>query len=148
MSRTSSVIHTAQPKSKVPLVRSVLMGLAAMAIYGGWAYLANRSYGLAIAMKAAATQSFVSFTVTFLITFLMEALHRRASSRLGRFVAPAGGAISFTVAYTVLMHIGMDTPELLDTVLPILIFGSLYCLIYSANLVRESSTGPAVPGSR
>jgi len=90
------------------------------------------------AWRAAATQGFVSFTVTFVITAVMEGVHRRLQSPPAQFLGAAGAAIAIAALYTVALHAWMGTPEIARTVVPVLTLGGCYCLAYSGNLVRES----------
>ena len=122
-----------------PILRSLGLALGAMALYGSWAYFANRSHGSSAAWRAAGTQGFVSFTITFLMTALMEGLHRLGSRRRGRFLLPAGGALLFGLTYSVGMHLVMGTPEVAKTVTPILLIAGTYTVLYSANLAREAA---------
>lgn len=115
------------------------MGLAALVVYGGWAFAANHGHGLGAAWRAAATQGFVSFTVTFFVTAIMEAVHRMARSRRAQFVLPGAVAVAVAAIYTVALHLWMGTPEIARTVVPVLTIGAVYCFGYSANLVRESA---------
>lgn len=114
------------------------MGLAALLLYGGWAFVANRAHGLGPAWRAAATQGFVSFTVTFFVTAIMEGVHRMVRSRPAQFLLPGAVAVAVAAVYTVALHWWMGTPEIARTVVPVLTIGAVYCFGYSANLVRES----------
>lgn len=127
------------PWYRRPLVRSLGLALGAMLLYGGWAYFANRAHGQGAALRAAGTQGFISLTLTFVVTALMEGLHRLGSRRSTRFLLPAGGAILFGAIYSTFMHRFMGTPEMTRTILPIVLIGATYTLSYSANLVRESA---------
>jgi len=126
------------PWHRQPLFRSIAMAIAALLLYGTWAWFANSSHGSAAAWKAFATQGFVSFSVTFFITAVMEALSRIGANCVLQFIYAAGGAIVLTVTYTVGMHWFMGTPEIFNTAAPVLTLGSIYCLLYTGNLVRES----------
>jgi hypothetical protein len=127
------------PWYRRPLLRSLGLALGAMLLYGSWAYFANRAHGPHLALRAAATQGFVSLTLTFVVTALMEGLHRMGSRRSTQFLFPAVGAILFGAAYSTFMHHFMGTPEMARTILPIVLIGGTYTLSYSANLVRESA---------
>lgn len=122
-----------------PILRSLGLAIGAMALYGSWAYFANRGHGSKAAWRAACTQGFISFTITFLMTALMEGLHRLGSRRLSRFLLPAGGAMLLGMTYSIGMHLVMGTPEVAKTVTPILLIATTYTLLYSANLAREAA---------
>lgn len=128
------------PWYRRPLLRSLGIALGAMLLYGSWAYVANRSHGHDVALRAAGTQGFTSLTLTFVMTAIMEGLHRLGSRRATRFLLPAGGAILFGAIFSTVMHHFMGTPEMARTILPIMLIGATYTLSYSANLVRETAT--------
>lgn len=127
------------PWYRRPLLRSLALAIGAMLLYGSWAYYANRGHGHATALRAACTQGFISLTLTFVMTALMEGLHRLGSRRTTQFLFPALGAIGFGAVYSTFMHHFMGTPEMARTILPIMLIGGTYTLSYSANLVRESA---------
>ena len=119
-----------------PLTRSLGTALAAMLLYGGWALWANRAHGVSAAGWAAATQGFVSATVTFGISAIMEGLARIRGRRLVRALVSALGGMVVAGTYTVAMHWAMGTPELVSTIAPIFVIGSPYCAIYAAVITR------------
>lgn len=133
----SSMDPKASSRFRRPLLRSLSMSTGAMLLYGCWAYVANFSHGGAAAWRAALTQGFVSFSITLVLTTLMEGLHRLSSRPLLRFILPAAGAIILGASYSIGMHLYMGTPELFRTVLPVLLIGGTFSVVYSANLLRD-----------
>lgn len=123
---------------RLPALRSLLMGLGALLLYGSWALVANLEHGPWLASKAALTQGFVSLTITVVITAAMEIAVRQAPRGILQLLAPFAVAELLAVSYTVGLHWLSGTPELLRTVLPVLCVGGVYCLVYSANLAREA----------
>lgn len=122
-----------------PLVRSTALAVGAMVLYGCWAIFANRTYGMAVAVRAGATQAAASFTITLSMNGLMEALRRTARTALGRFFRAVAGGIGLSFVLTLGLHLAMGTPELLETVLPSLTIGSVYSILYSGYIAREST---------
>ena len=114
-----------------------MLAVGAGCMYGAWALWANLGHGAAAGWRAAATQFVVSFVVTLTITTLMEQVHARQSSRLARAGGALAASIGTTVALTLALHWASGTPEILATVVPVLVLGSLYCIAYVANLERE-----------
>ena len=106
-------------------------------MYGAWALWANLGHGTAAGWRAGGTQFFVSFVLTLTITTLMEQVHARLSSRLARVGGAIGAAVGTTVVFTLALHWASGTPEILSTVVPVLLLGSLYCIAYVVNLERE-----------
>ena len=106
-------------------------------MYGAWALWANSAHGTAAGWRAAGTQFFVSFVVTLGITTVMEQVHARLASRLRRVFGAIAASVGTTVVFTIFLHYASGTPEILATVVPVLVLGSLYCVAYVANLERE-----------
>ena len=129
---------TVLPWYQRPALRSTIMGLGALLLYGGWAFAANYPHGFGAAIKAAATQGFISMTITVAVTAIMEFVVRRVSSGALQVIAPFAAAEALGVGYTITLHLLTGTPELLRTVLPVLSIGAVYCLTYSLNLAREA----------
>lgn len=120
-----------------PSARGLALAVGAGCMYGAWALWANLEHGAAAGWRAAGTQFFVSFVVTLVITTLMEQVHASLPSRLLRVGGAIAAAVGTTVVFTVSLHYATSTPEMFDTVVPVLVLGSLYCIAYVANLERE-----------
>jgi hypothetical protein len=127
------------PERTNATLRSALAGLAGAALYGIWAFYINRDHGTDVALSAALTQAFVSFSITFAITRMIEGVSGLVEHSLARFVVPAVGGIGLAAAYTLGLHSWMGTPEVLQTAAPSLIVGSAYCCLYSAALARRGT---------
>lgn len=134
-----------KPERRSATLRSVLAGLVGAALYGSWAFVVNRDHGADVALTAALTQAFVSFSATFAVTATMETLARTALSLPLRFLFSSLGGFGLAALYTLGMHLWMGTPEVLKTAAPSLIVGSVYCCIYSAALVRANSMQTTPP---
>lgn len=130
-----------------PLARSLAVATGALILYGSWALLANFDHGWSKAVRAAATQAFASFTITLSMTGLMEALHRTTTAPWSQFTRAASGSIALATSYTLALHWWMGTPQILRTGAPSIIIGSIYSIVYSANLVRESRRSSTAAGS-
>ena len=120
------------------IARVTLMSVGAAALYGGWAIYANWAHGLEIAGRAGITQAAFSATTTAAMSSLMEALFDRHRHRpvWTRLVLSAGVPSVIGVALLLAVHALVGTPELFLTILPSACIGSVYSLVYSANLVR------------
>jgi hypothetical protein len=114
-----------------------MLAIGAGCMYGAWALWANLGHGSAAAWRAAGTQFFVSFVVTLAITTVMEQVHASVPSPLGRVAGAIAASVGTTIVFTTAMHFATGTPEILNTVAPVLALGSLYCVAYVANLERE-----------
>ena len=126
--------------------RGFLLAIGAGCMYGAWALWANLGHGAAAGWRAAGTQFFVSFVVTLTITTVMEQVHAGLSSRAARVGGAIAAAVGTTVIFTLALHWASGTPEILATVVPVLLLGSLYCIAYVANLERELGRRHAARG--
>jgi hypothetical protein len=117
-------------------LRSALAGVAGGVLYSGWAFYMNYDHGAEAARTAAITQGLVSFSITFVITAIMEGLSRFVAQPAVRFLVSSIGGITLAGAYTIGMHVWMETPEVLKTAAPSLLIGSACCCVYSAGLAR------------
>lgn len=122
------------------LIRSVVSALLGFLAYGGWAFYVNYMHGLEAATKAAFTQGSYSFTVTLVMTLLMEYLFRLLSHPTLRFFATFFGtcAILYSTSWGVNALAG--TPEIFMTILPGIIIGTIYTFGYTLSLARLQSS--------
>lgn len=118
------------------LVRVVLMALGAALLYGGWAVAVNWSHGLDATVRAGAAQVAYSVTTTALMSSLMEAVFARLPPGKLRVWKTAGIASGVGMVALTTVHLIARTPELLLTVLPSIIMGTLFALLYCLNLGR------------
>lgn len=120
-----------------PLVRSLLAGLAGFVAYGGWAVLANWSHGETIAIKSGLVQGSYSFCLTWVMTLATEWLHGlflNLTYRVWRLMISICSVL-FATAYSINYVAG--TPEILMTIIPGFIIGSVYTLVYIMALERK-----------
>ncbi len=115
-----------------PLLRSTLAGLAGFVVYGGWAYYANSAHGEMIAMRSGLVQGSYSLALTFLMTLVTEYLFARLRALWSTTVTVS--VILFVSAYTIHMVVG--TPEILMTILPGYVIGTVYTAAYVLGLRR------------
>lgn len=118
------------------LLRVLGMALGAALIYGGWAVAVNWSHGLDATVRAATAQVAYSVTTTALMSSLMEAVFARLPPGKSRVWKTAGIASAIGMVALTAVHMLAGTPELLLTVLPSLVMGTLFALLYSLNLGR------------
>ena len=125
------------------LGRSVKMALGGLALYGGWAFLANQSHGLTAAIRAFVAQGFLSFASTFYLTLLMEAMLRRGGSPSLRLLRSFLASTASMFVLNIGIHWLNGTSELLTTVAPVLTLGTVYCALYTAFALGRVDPGPA-----
>lgn len=123
--------------------RSLGSALAAFIGYGGWAYYANLAHPFPASLKALLTQGSYSFVLTLSMSWIMEWLYRRIGSESARF--PVTVILTCLLLYTTSWGINafMGTPEILMTILPGAVIGTLYTLSYCLALSKFQSRNPA-----
>ena len=116
--------------------RSLFAGLAGFAGYGAWAWYANLDHGDFIAMRSGLVQGGYSLVLTFLMTLVTEILYLRFHGiRYAHLVSTALiSVILFVSAYSIHMLVG--TPEILMTIFPGWIIGTIYTFFYIVGLKR------------
>lgn len=123
-----------------PLQRSIISAFAGLIVYGGWAYMVNFMHGIPAAVKAACVQGGYSFTLTFIMTMLIELLYRVAS-RISRseivtntMTIVSTCAVIFSTSWWVNVMAG--TPEIFNTVILGYVVGGVYTAYYVLSLSK------------
>ena len=126
--------------SRSALLRSLLAGLAGFVGYGAWAWYANLDHGADIAMRSGVVQGGYSLALTFLMTLVTEYLYSKLMNVAAGIIVTTVlvSAILFSSAYTIHMLVG--TPEILMTIIPGFIIGTLYTYIYLLGLRAGANT--------
>lgn len=117
--------------------RRCLLAFGACCLYGGWAFVANRPYGVAAACRALFTQGSISFASTFVLTLLMDTLFHRSTRPAMQVGLAITGACLTMVVGNVGLHWLLGTPALLATITPVLVLGAWYCSLYSVGLWHQ-----------
>jgi hypothetical protein len=112
------------------------MAVLALLFYGTIAAVTNYEHGVDAAARAFGAQGCASVINTFVVTMLMERLILVPRDRWTAFALATGCAAMWSIATTLLAHWVMKTPNYLATVLPPVLLGSGYCVLYSAGLAR------------
>ena len=123
-----------------PLLRSALAGGAGFVVYGGWAVYANIEHGTTIGIRSGLVQGTYSLVLTFIMTLVTEWLFAMlAGLRLGRSIVIVVVCLMlFVTAYGI--HVVVGTPEILMTIVPGFIVGSVYTTIYVWGLQRGTKS--------
>lgn len=111
--------------------------LAAIA-YGGWAVFANFEYGAKAAFMAGIVQAVYAFLATMSVSKIAHMIFRKCDCGY------KGICLGFLASFIVMVcipfavHSFAGTPDIVETILPGLIIGSLYLITYLAGLhIRE-----------
>lgn len=118
------------------LRRAVASAVAALGLYGGWAFVANLEHGVGRAARAAGAQATSSLLLTLLVSGLMERLFRIPRRPWARVALAVSGSVSTSIALTLGVHLLAGTAELARTVVPVVLGGGAFALAYSLNLLR------------
>ncbi|MEL7311295.1 MAG: hypothetical protein AAFN07_07290 [Pseudomonadota bacterium] len=110
----------------------------AFVFYALWAAWANRQHGAGDMALAALVQGGYSAIVTLGMTSLIEWLFAGSGSLWQRELRCVSGTVLLLVFSSTAVHLVAGTAELLMTILPSWVFGTLYALVYARGLVRAS----------
>lgn len=119
------------------LSRSILFAAIAASFYGIVAYFANNTHGHATAMTAAFTQAAASGLVTFLSVGLMESLFNIPNKAVSKYLLSSAGSGLIILGIFVLFHLVTGTPNLIKTLLPIIVLGTPYISLYPLTLLKK-----------
>ena len=120
----------------------MLAGLLAFLVYGVWAGYVNSEYGVEIAVRSGLGQGIYAFFSTFFVT----AMARRMLVKYGHGVN--GIIISFScslivmLAFPLTIHAILRTPDVIEAILPGLIWGTLYIVFVIRLACRYEVYGP------
>ena len=122
-----------------PFFRSLLAGVAGFIGYGGWAWYANLAHGDFIAMRSGLVQGSYSLVLTFLMTLVTEFMYARFRTMPAAVPLTTAliSVVLFVSAYSIHMIVG--TPEILMTIMPGWIIGSIYTFVYILGLQRSGA---------
>lgn len=121
-------------------VRSFGSAIAAFIGYGSWAYYANHSHGMFTAAKALLTQGGYSFLLTLSLSWIMEHLFRSIKHPQARFPMTFVSTCFLLYATAWGINALLGTPEILMTILPGAIIGTVYTYSYTLTLAKLHKT--------
>ncbi|MEM7098049.1 MAG: hypothetical protein AAF541_07305 [Pseudomonadota bacterium] len=118
--------------------RSLFAGLAGFVGYGAWAWYANLGHGDDVAVRSGLVQGGYSLVLTFVMTLVTELIYARCREVPGAHIVSTGSisVVLFVSAYSIHMLVG--TPEILMTILPGWVIGTIYTFFYIMGLKRLS----------
>lgn len=117
-------------------LRSGLSAFIAFVGYGGWAYIANISHGADMATRSALVQGSYSFTITLILSLLIEYLFSFGAKKLSQvFLTCFLTCLMLYVSSWGINYIAR-TPNIIMTILPGAIIGTVYTIAYCLTLYR------------
>lgn len=123
-------------------VRAYVTATGAAILYGSWAGFSNWEHGTSIALEACLVQGVLSFLSTLTLVLVLEALFRLGGRALGGFLLAAVGTLSLMIAVMTTTHWMTGTPNLVTTIVPSIVVGSVFFIAYAWRLlVAERNRG-------
>jgi len=116
--------------------RALLVGAGAFLLFGGWALFANRAHPAADMTRAALAQGGLSAASTTCSVLLLEYLYGLGRTPAHKVIL---GVIGTPVIILLTMtggHLLARTPNVVATLLPSWISGTIFCVVYTLNLRR------------
>lgn len=107
-----------------------LNALAAMLVYGAWAIFANFEHGRSAWLMAGVIQGIYAFGSTLTVTVVARWAYLRAGAKLRGILCGFGLSFLVMLIIPVAVHSIAGTPNILQTILPGLIWGSGYLIGY------------------
>jgi Kef-type K+ transport system membrane component KefB len=123
--------------------RALIVGCGAFLLFGGWALIANRAHPVSDMARAAAAQGSLSFVSTTFSVLLLEYLYRLGRTPGQKLVLAAAGTPVIVLAIMTGVHALAGTPNIVITLLPSWISGTIFCVVYTLNLRRLELAGAA-----
>ncbi len=114
------------------LQRSVVIGALCALFFGSWAFIVNVPHGLLHGLTAALVQACMSFTTSFSMAEGIHALERALGTSPWARVATAFVPGLLADAVIAAAHLCAGTPEILRTMLPGIVIGTVNSCLYVA----------------
>jgi len=116
--------------------RTTISALAAFIAYGLWAFYVNMDHGTNVGIKSALTQGSYSCVLTLSMAYITEWIYQLSSQQ--RFQLQATFIITCLLLYSTSWGINalLGTPEILMTIFPGAVIGTLYTFGYTLTLSK------------
>ena len=107
-----------------PLANAAIAGIA----YGAWAYIVNMDHDQDASIMAACMQGISSFIFTLIITSIALKLYIYCHDSKQGIIFGWIGSVALLIIFPALLHYLVGTPDIIETVAPGIIIGSVYIL--------------------
>lgn len=120
------------------LIRTAATACAAFIGYGCWAFWINRAHGTFPAIKAFSVQGSFAFIATLTLTLLARYFYGALGTDLKALFLTFTLCLLISLTVPASLHWLAGTPEILKSIMPGLIWGSIYLISYLGLLHRSS----------
>jgi hypothetical protein len=118
-------------------ISTIITALAAGLGYGGWAIYANYEHGIHAWMMAGAVQAIYAFISTLSITHIARKVFIKYDCGVRGVMAGFIASFIVMLAIPLLVHSFFGTPNIWQTILPGLIWGSIYLIGFLLTLDKK-----------
>ena len=116
----------------LPFKKLLINGIGAFVIYAVWAYFANDGS----AVRSAFMQGSMSFLMTIFLAIMLEFIYKKATSAISAIIF-ALLLIWSIMALQAIVHYFIGTDNIFMTILPGLVLGTVYVVVYLLDLNRK-----------
>lgn len=127
------------------LLHPLANSLCALIGYGSWAAYSNATFGRFVAMKAFCVQGSFAFLATMTLTALAAWLYHSWGRSWQAITCSFIACFSIMATIPTTLHLLIKTPNILLSILPGLICGSLYILGYLFVLHKQLKSYKEAP---
>lgn len=113
---------------------AVIAGLG----YGGWAFFANMGHGIHAGIMAGLVQGIYAFFSTLSVTYIAHWAFHKYDCGIRGILAGFFSSFLLMLLIPTIVHNLIMTPNILKTILPGLIWGSLYLFSYVIVLEKKN----------
>lgn len=136
---TSSAVYQIQWGWLINLLNASL----AFLIYGGWAAFVNSEYGLAVLIRSGLGQGVYAFFSTWMVTAVARKVLFHYGSNWRGFALSFLASFFIMLACPLTVHAILQTPEVIQAILPGLIWGSFYIAFVIKISSKSGTLAPA-----
>jgi hypothetical protein len=122
--------------------RGLVSAVLGFAAFGAWAALANWSHGAHARLVAGVTQGTLSFCTTFTISMVAEVICATTRRRALQLALSTVGTASVLAMALAAVHAAVGTPEIVRTIAPSVLSGTIFCTSY-VLVLRRAQEGRA-----
>jgi len=112
----------------------------AASVFGGWAAFVNREYGLFVSMRSGMGQGIYALFSTWIVSRSAETVFSFSGSGAQAVLLSFVASFLLMISFPLTIHQVLGTPEILNAILPGILWGSGYIVTYIWFLSR-STTG-------